>query len=266
MGPLAELVGPQTPAEQRPELLVLYSSAVTEFGGVGEGDYCAANTVLNAYACALAAVAPSTRVLSVAWGPWRHDDWQEEGLKAANGLAEQVREYREQYGITDEGGCELLDRLLAAGPGCVLVLRQPIQAARRGWSAAIDINALVGAASAAPRGQRFPRPHLRTDFVAPRTEREALIAEVWGSFLGIDQVGVDDPFFDLGGNSLVGIAMVLVIEKELGVPIAPAVLFEHPTVATFAAALDSADGAQQVLDTSSARGQRRRRARSGSRK
>ncbi len=275
MGPLAELVGPRTPVEDRPELLVLYSSAVTEFGGVGEGDYCAANTVLNAYGAALAAVAPSTRVLSVAWGPWQHDDWQEEGLKAADGLAEQVRAYRQEFGFTDEAGCELLDRLLATAPGCVLVLRQPIEAARRGWSAAIDIDTLVSAASAAPRGQRFPRPQLRTDFEAPRSEQEARIAEVWGAFLGIEAVGVHDPFFDLGGNSLVGIAMVLAIEKELGVPIAPAVLFEHPTVAAFAAALGggsgtgstgSAGGAPQVLVTSSARGQRRRRARSGNRK
>ena len=266
MGPLAELVGPATPAEQRPELLVLYSSAVTEFGGVGEGDYCAANSVLNSYGSALASVAPSTKVLTVAWGPWRHDDWQEAGLQAASGLAETVHEYREQFGFTDEGGCELLDRAVAVGSGCLLVLSQPMEVARRVWSAAIDYDSLVGKASAAPQGQRFPRPHLRTDFVAPRTDREVRIAEIWGSFLGIDQVGVNDPFFDLGGNSLVGIAMVLAIEKELAVPIAPAVLFEHPTVAEFAAALESTDGVQQVLDSSSARGQRRRRGRSGNRK
>ena len=267
MGPFAELVGPQTPAAERPEVLVLYSSAVTEFGGVGEGDYCAANSVLNSYGSALAAVAPSTRVLTVAWGPWQHDDWQDEGLKAADALAAQVREYRQEYGITDEGGCELLDRLLAAGPGCVLVLRQPIEVARRGWSEAIDIDALIGAASAAPPGQRFPRPHLRTEYVAPRNDREERIAETWGGFLGIDRVGIHDPFFDIGGNSLVGIAMVHAIEKELGIPIAPAVLFEHPTVAAFAAAIEGADvGKQQALDTSSARGQRRRRARSGNRR
>ncbi|MFC7713712.1 phosphopantetheine-binding protein [Nonomuraea recticatena] len=94
------------------------------------------------------------------------------------------------------------------------------------------------------------------------------MADLWGAYLGIDQVGVHDPFFDLGGNSLTGMAMVLAIEKDLGRPIAPAVLFEHPTVAAFAAALDGGGdpGAQEALSTSSARGQRRRRARSGNRK
>jgi acyl carrier protein len=89
---------------------------------------------------------------------------------------------------------------------------------------------------------------------------------VWQAYLGIEQVGVDDPFFDLGGNSLVGMAMVLAVEKQLDTTIAPAVLFEHPTVAQFAAAVRPAAGTgastpQDAVAISSARGQRRRRAR-----
>ncbi|MEU4226851.1 SDR family NAD(P)-dependent oxidoreductase [Nonomuraea sp. NPDC026600] len=269
MGPLAELVGPGTPAGERPELLVLYSSAVTAFGGIGEGDYCAANTVLDAYGEALAASAPSTRVVSVAWGTWQHDDWQVESLKGASSLTQRVTAYRKRYGFAEEAGCAFLDRLVTGGHGSVLAARQPLRDVLRDWSAMFDLDALVGAA-AAPRGERFPRPLLRTEFVVPRTETETKIADLWGAYLGIEQVGVHDPFFDLGGNSLVGMAMVLAIEKELGVPIAPAVLFEHPTVAEFAAALersgDDDGGTRQALTTSSARGQRRRRARSGPRK
>jgi NAD(P)-dependent dehydrogenase (short-subunit alcohol dehydrogenase family)/acyl carrier protein len=264
MGPLAELVGPDTPAGERPELLVLYSSAVTAFGGIGEGDYCAANTVLDAYGEALAATAPSTRVVSVAWGPWQHDDWQTDSLKGASSLAQRVTAYRERYGFAEEAGCAFLDRIVIGGHGSVLAARQPLRDVLRDWSSMIDLDALVGAA-AAPGGERFPRPRLRTEYVAPRSETETRIADLWGAYLGIEQVGVHDPFFDLGGNSLVGMAMVLAIEKELGVTIAPAVLFEHPTVAEFATALERSDdgSARQTLTTSSARGQRRRRARSG---
>ncbi|MFI6298520.1 SDR family NAD(P)-dependent oxidoreductase [Nonomuraea sp. NPDC050790] len=265
MGPLAKLVGPGTPEHERPELLVLYSSAVTAFGGIGEGDYCAANSVLDAYGEALAATAPSTRVVAISWGPWLHDDWQAENFKGTGGLAERVRAYRERYGFAEEAGNELLDTIIQGGHGYVLAARQPLGDVVREWTAMLDIDNLIGAASAVPRGERFPRPQLRTDYAGPRNEREALIAEMWGAYLGIAQVGVHDPFFDLGGNSLVGMAMVLAIEKELGVPIAPAVLFEHPTVAAFAAAVDGGDSAtQEVLTSSSARGQRRRRARSAS--
>ncbi|MGI5274510.1 SDR family NAD(P)-dependent oxidoreductase [Nonomuraea sp. CA-218870] len=271
MGPLAELVGPATPAAGRPELLVLYSSAVTAFGGIGEGDYCAANTVLDAYGDALAATAPSTRVVSVAWGPWQHDVWQSRNLKSAGGLADRVAAYRARYGFADEAGCALLDRIVAGGHGSVMAVRQPLHEVLDAWTSMLDLDDLVGSASAVPVGERFPRPRLRTDFAAPRTEAESEMAELWGAYLGIDQVGVHDPFFDLGGNSLVGMAMMLAIEQRRGRPVPPALLFEHPTVAEFAAALDDADdadggGDRDSLTTSSARGQRRRRARSSNRK
>ncbi len=270
MGALAELVGPATPAELRPELLVVYSSAITAFGGIGEGDYSAANAVLDAYGSALAATAPSTKVLTVAWGPWRHDAWQAAGPGAASGLAERAGAYRERFGFTDEGGCAFLDRMVDRARGGVLAVRQPMQDALREWSAMVDLDSLVDASSVAPAAERFPRPQLRTEYAAPRTDLERTIAEVWQAYLGIDQVGVHDPFFDLGGNSLVGMAMVLAVEKELDSTIAPAVLFEHPTVAAFAAALDNTGGsdqtARELITTSSARGSRRRRARTDSRK
>ncbi|NUW36304.1 acyltransferase domain-containing protein [Nonomuraea sp. SMC257] len=274
MGPLAELVGPDTPADERPELLVLYSSAVTAFGGIGEADYCAANTVLDAYGQALDA-SSSTRVVSVAWGPWRHDVWQAENLKTTGGLAERVAAYRAAHGFTDEAGCALLDRVVAGGHGGVMAVRQPLRAVLDAWSSMLDLDDLVGAAVAAgPKGERFPRPRLRADYVPPRSDAEARMADLWGAFLGIDAVGVHDPFFDLGGNSLVGMAMVLAIEKELGRPVPPALLFEHATVAEFTAALGAAgaggDGSggsgQEALAGSSARGERRRRARSGNRR
>ncbi|MEV4218610.1 SDR family NAD(P)-dependent oxidoreductase [Nonomuraea sp. NPDC049725] len=266
MGPLAELTGPGTPEEERPELLVLYSSAVTAFGGIGEGDYCAANTVLDAYGQALDAAAPATRVVSVAWGPWQHDVWQSENLKGSGGLAERVADYRARYGFADDAGCALLDRIVAGGHGSVMAVRQPLRDVLASWTSMLDLDGLL--ATAAPQGERFPRPRLRTDYAPPRTEAEARMADLWGAYLGIDGVGVHDPFFDLGGNSLTGMAMVLAIEKDLGRPIAPAVLFEHPTVAAFTAALDGGgdQGAQEALSTSSARGQRRRRARSSNRK
>ncbi|HEU5271972.1 MAG TPA: SDR family NAD(P)-dependent oxidoreductase, partial [Jatrophihabitans sp.] len=270
MPALAELVSPATPAELRPELLVLYSSAITSFGGIGEGDYCAANTVLDSYGAALAASAPSTRVLTVAWGPWQHDEWQ---VTTAGGLADRAKQYRQRYGFTDDGGCAFLDRMLGAATGSVLAVRQSMADARAEWLAVLDLDALTGSTAAPPTGERFPRPQLRTEFVAPRTELERVIAEVWQAYLGIDRVGVHDPFFELGGNSLVGMSMVHAVESRLDTHIAPAVLFEHPTIAEFAAALDdtpgtgdAGDGLTTLLTTSSDRGQRRRRARSGVRK
>jgi acyl transferase domain-containing protein len=266
MGPLAELVGPGTPAELRPKLLVLYSSIATVFGSIGEGDYCAANSVLDAYGAALAAAAPDTQVVSVAWGQWQHDDWQTELTGTV--FAEQL-DYRKRHGFADEAGCALLERLVDGAhgggvSGSVVAPAQPLPQARREWAALSDLEEMVDAATGAGSSTRFPRPQLRTDYAAPRSALETAIAETWGEFLGIDRVGVHDPFFDLGGTSLVGMAMVTALERRLDQRIVPATLFEHPTVAEFSAALDGTDDAseQATADTAtgSTRGERRRQA------
>ncbi|MFE0650164.1 SDR family NAD(P)-dependent oxidoreductase [Streptomyces sp. NPDC059534] len=264
MAPLAELAGPGAPEGERLELLVLYSSAVTVLGGLGEGDYCAANTVLDSYAAALAGAAPGTRVLSVAWSPWQHDAW---GAEAEDGLAGRVRAYRSAYGFTDEGGCGLLDRMIAGAQGPVLALRQPLDAARRAWESLSDLNAPAEDTREAVGATRFPRPHLRSAYVAPGAGLETTVAEVWSAYLGLEQVGVHDPFFELGGNSLIGLSMVAALEKRLGRPVAPALLFEHPTVAAMAAALAAPDtDAAAPRDTGSGDRMERRRQALGARR
>ncbi|MDT0267350.1 SDR family NAD(P)-dependent oxidoreductase [Streptomyces sp. DSM 44915] len=273
LGPLVELLGPDGPLPAPPRWLVLYSSIASVVGGIGEADYCAANAVLDAYAQALAGAAPATRVLSVAWGHWQHDAWADE-----NTGADRV-EHRRRHGFTAEEGCALLDGLAADAAGATVALRRPLPETVRALAALNSLTSLVeqagqagqagqtgGGAGAEPAdaGARFARPALRTAYVAPRTEWEHTVADLWGRFLGIDEVGVHDAFFDLGGNSLVGMAMVAEFERRLERPIAPAVLFEHPTVAAFATALDG--GSQPRRATGTTRGEQRRARRSRTRK
>jgi polyketide synthase 12 len=73
---------------------------------------------------------------------------------------------------------------------------------------------------------------------------------------------VHDPFFELGGTSLVGITVVNRLSKEFGVELAAATLFERPTVAEFAELLAVPDSSSTAppsqVDNSAARGERRR--------
>lgn len=260
MGPLAELLGPESPLPAPPRWLVLYSSIASVVGGVGEADYCAANAVLDGYAQALAGVAPRTRVLSVAWGHWQHDAWADEAT-GADRVA-----HRRRHGFTDEEGRALLGGLAATATGATVALRRPLPETARQLAALNDLNALVAGSEPGPdaASARFARPALRTAYVAPRSELEHTVADLWGRFLGIDRVGVHDAFFDLGGNSLVGMAMVAEFERRLARSIAPAVLFEHPTVAAFATALDG--GSQPRPANGTTRGEQRRARRSRPRK
>ncbi|MFD8339073.1 SDR family NAD(P)-dependent oxidoreductase [Streptomyces solisilvae] len=232
--PLLELLDPATPPDERLELLVLYSSAVTELGGLGESDYCAANAFLDACATSSWARGSGSRVLSVAWGPWQHDAWQ--AGDRPDHASERVREYRQRYGIAAAEGTEVLGRALTAIPAQVMVLPQPLAAMRRSWARLTDPDLT---ANDGPARQVFPRPELRIPFVPVHGGLEGRIAAVWRDHLGVDPVGALDPFFELGGNSMLGMAVVARLGRDLGTEVLPAELFAHPTVRDLALALAS---------------------------
>jgi amino acid adenylation domain-containing protein len=71
---------------------------------------------------------------------------------------------------------------------------------------------------------------LSSEFVLPRTELERTIAAAWQAALGIDQVGVYDNFFDLGGHSLRMIQIHQKLRAELSVDIELLNLFQFPTI------------------------------------
>ncbi len=73
----------------------------------------------------------------------------------------------------------------------------------------------------------------------PRSELEALLAGIWGDLLGVEQVGVDDDFFDLGGHSLLATRLLFALQRTLPVPVALEDVFLHPTVAELARAVET---------------------------
>jgi amino acid adenylation domain-containing protein len=78
-------------------------------------------------------------------------------------------------------------------------------------------------------------------YVAPRTPTEARMAEMWGEVLGVERVGVEDSFFDLGGHSLRAAQVVTRVRDGLGVDLPLSALFDAPTVAALAERVDSAE-------------------------
>jgi amino acid adenylation domain-containing protein/FkbM family methyltransferase len=82
-----------------------------------------------------------------------------------------------------------------------------------------------------------------TRYVAPRTELEEAIAGLWTDVLGVERVGVEDDFFELGGQSLLAARLIgrLVARFDLELPLRS--LFEAPSVAGLAARIE---GAQQM--------------------
>lgn len=76
---------------------------------------------------------------------------------------------------------------------------------------------------------------VETEYTAPRTPLEGLLADVWADALGVERVGVYDDFFDIGGNSLVAADVLAKIRDTLSVEMPAAQLFfRNATVAGLA--------------------------------
>ncbi len=74
------------------------------------------------------------------------------------------------------------------------------------------------------------RPELDTLFAEPSTPLQKKLAELWCVLLDIDRVGIDDNFFDLGGNSLLALQMIARLKTELDRDLSVVALYQHPTI------------------------------------
>ena len=75
------------------------------------------------------------------------------------------------------------------------------------------------------------RPRLAGPRVAPRSAAEEALAGLWTEILGIEFLGVEDDFFELGGDSIAAVQLITRLQRWLNAGVPLAALFEAPTIA-----------------------------------
>jgi amino acid adenylation domain-containing protein len=217
------------------DFFVLCSSLTSMIGGAGQVDYCAANAYLDAFAREYGR-RTGTFTVAVNW-----DAWQQVGMAVETAVPAQAeREHATilARGIAPDEGAEAFARILRHAPaGQVAVSTvsfaariEQLQRARR----TADAPRAIEQTAAPAASHAYARPELATVYVAPLGEVERAIADVWRRLLGIDEIGRDDNFFDLGGHSLLLIQAHEALNEKLGRTLPLTDLFQFPTIGSLA--------------------------------
>lgn len=162
------------------------------------------------------------------------------GSVLANPIEAAIRE-----GILPTEGVEALDRLLVhkVGPQ---VVASAIDL--RAWTAKTDADADHDPGPATDDGPRFGRPDIGTEFEEPSTPIERELADMWRDLLGVHEVGRNDDFFELGGQSLVAVRLFTRIRARYSIDLPMTTLFEASTIGRCAAVIASKLGIADVAE------------------
>jgi acyl transferase domain-containing protein len=203
------------------DFAILCSSVAALLGGLGFGAYAAANAFLDSYAH------QGNRWTSVNWEAWQFAT----DAPTVPGVGTAIK----NLALSPAEGAAVFARILSAPEHRQIVVSTADIGARVArWS-----HPLASTPSAA---RRHGRPNLANPFVAPVTPSELAIAEIWGDLLGVDEVGIHDNFFEIGGSSLLGLQVVHRLRQDMDAPVPLTVIYEGPTVHTLAKILDGYRG------------------------
>lgn len=98
----------------------------------------------------------------------------------------------------------------------------------------VDVNALPGASQ--------PRDPALGDYVPPRTEMEERLTAIWAEILGVEPIGVEDSFLELGGDSMSAMALMARLESDFESKLPLVSLFQRPTIAHLASLIENHSG------------------------
>jgi acyl transferase domain-containing protein len=163
--------------------------------------------------------------------------------------------YRHQkmpLGITNDTAMQVMEQVLRQPAAVSLYAVSDFNSRYR--KAADGHTGLFAEPDIQQRPQR-PRPELESAFVPPRTPAQQQLAGLWQQLLGLEQVGVQDDFFALGGDSLLLMQMHKKLQQLFNTQLPVVELYNHPTIQRLtdfmARAQDPAE--DQVLSAISAR-------------
>ncbi|WP_164014714.1 type I polyketide synthase [Pyxidicoccus trucidator] len=209
-----------------PDFVLLMSSLSSVLGGLGQAAHAAASAYMDALAEARSD-AGTVPWHSVGWDAWKLDD-----ASALGALA--------KFALSPAEGVDATRRILSGASGGPIAVCTADLAARRRQS--VRSAAQAGPAPGTAR-KSHPRPALPSAYVAPRNELERTLTTVLQGVLGIEPIGIDDNFFELGADSLLAVQASAQLRQALQAEVPAATLYQRPTARALAELLGEGDAA-----------------------
>jgi acyl transferase domain-containing protein/acyl carrier protein len=217
------------------DFCLLFSSLVSILGGLGFVGYTAANAFMDTLAHQHNQGQPKTRWTSLGWDIWQVKE-ERHGVHRYGVMGSTVS----LYSMTASEGIDAFTRLLAnKEPTHTIVSTGDLNERIRRW---LQLETLRESKSVSTL---YTRPTISTPYVPVTGQYERRIAEIFREELGLEQVGLYDNFFDLGGNSLLGLQVIARLKREFHMQISAVTLFESPTVNALARYLSSAEESEE---------------------
>ena len=215
------------------DFCILLSSVASVLGGVGYGAYAAANQFMDSF------VRSSNQTwLSLNCDLWLSEDSGEQLTDLLTDLSELAMTARE--------GEEIFRRALAVRTvGQLIVSTVDLPARLLATQKRFESLRARQKSGQATETVRHERPPLPNPYIAPETEMEQRIAAVWQQVLGFEEIGVEDNFFDLGGDSLVAIQVAARLKDALNMDFPVAKLYQALTVRSLAQVLTESEDEEQ---------------------
>jgi len=185
----------------------MISSISCVLGGLGFGAYASANLFMDV-------LVKRYNQLHPACPPWLSLNWDGMDPEKSTAIFERIFTL------------EKVDQLVVANGGN---LQQRIDK----WIKLEPVRKRADTKTANP-AHFHPRPDLSTAYVEPRNPCEKAIVNIWQILLGYDEIGVQDDFLELGGDSLKSITMISRIHQELDVNVPISFFFTNPTIEALA--------------------------------
>jgi acyl carrier protein len=219
-----------------PDFVVLCSSIASVLGGIGLGDYSAANSFLDAFASKKRSE-HNTRFVAVNW-----DMWGEVGMGLKTRMPQELKEWFEQElqnGISSPEGLDALHRILSWNKsGNVVVSTRDLQVRIDLWIKREFIKEKEQLLKEKADKPKYTRPSLSMDYSKPQSDTEKKVSEIWGQLFGIEQIGREDNFYELGGHSLLATTLLTKLRREFGTTISIRDVLDNPSVRELSALVE----------------------------